>query len=378
MQPQKKILILVTRAELGGAQNHIVSLIKGLNQHYHFILGTGTKGQLNADLDSLGITTYIIPSLDKKQFFRSAIGLANIIIKEQPALVHTHSAVASFIGRIVSKLLRKKTLYTVHGWHFVPNAVPLRRFIGPILELIARPFTDYWITVSQYDKTLGAEKRALVVDKCTVIENGVIDTSINNDINSGMNSNSELKAKRVLTSNSLKVAFIGRATYQKNCLAALNIIDRCDPRVSLTFFSANGDHLPSLRSAIVDKKLTSRVALVEDEYSAGECLEKFDVLLMTSLYEGMPLCGLEAMRAGLPIITSDVCGLREIVAHGKSGFVFDLQDSKAAVTYINTLLEDPKQRATMGELSRSMYEETHLEQHMVDKTYEVYEKLCGS
>ena len=108
---------------------------------FHFVLCVGTTGKLVQTFDSLNLKTYKLPSLNKKYFFSSALSVAKILIQEQPDLVHTHSAVASFVGRITAKLLRKKTLYTVHGWHFVPNSVPQRRLLGPILEMIARPLS---------------------------------------------------------------------------------------------------------------------------------------------------------------------------------------------------------------------------------------------
>jgi len=360
MRSRKKILIIVTRAELGGAQNHIASLVNNLDKELDFVLCTGTEGQLIETFDSLNLKSYVLPSLDKKRFFSSAVSIAKILIQEQPDLVHTHSAVASFVGRITAKLLRKKTLYTVHGWHFVPNSVTKRRLLGPILELIAKPFTDYWITVSRYDKKIGLKKNVIVKNRCSVVENGVAD---------------HIPITHKPQINKLNVAFIGRATYQKNCLAAIHIIQQCHPQIHLSIFSANGDHLPELHSVINDQSLNDRIKLIDNEEQAGEKLKDFDALLMTSRYEGMPLCALEAMRTGLPIVASDVCGMNEVVHHHENGYLYDLNDLDQASQYLNELLNEPNKRLKLGANSRAKFEENHLEKQMVEKTFQIYKKL---
>lgn len=363
MPPRKKILIIVTRAELGGAQNHIDSLVNRLHKDINFILCVGTEGSLLGTFNSLNLTTHIVPSLDKKQFLLSAISIAQIIRKEQPDLVHTHSAVASFVGRITAKLLKVKTLYTVHGWHFTPNSVPQRRLIGPILEFVAKPFTNHWITVSAYDKKIGLEKHVIANNRCSIIENGIPDIIA--------------PFKNNQSNNALNVAFIGRATYQKNCLAAVEIIDKCEDQINLTIFSANGDHLPALRTSINNTKLKKRVTLIDDEHEAGEQLENFDLLLMTSRYEGMPLCGLEAMRVGIPIIASDVCGMNEIVHHNENGYLFNLLETDTAAKYLNRLLSDVALRHQLGQKGRELFEKNHLESMMISKTRDIYKALLN-
>lgn len=177
--------------------------------------------------------------------------------------------------------------------------------------------------------------------------------------------------------NTFSIAFVGRATYQKNCLAAVKIIERCNPQIYLSIFSANGDHLPVLRKLIDDKNLNKQITVIDNESEAGKQLKYFDALLMTSRYEGMPLCALESMRASLPIVATDVCGMNEIVQHGKNGYLFDLNNIDQASSYLNELLKQPEKCLEMGKNSRSIFEKNHLEAQMIKKTVIVYENLLG-
>ena len=319
----------------------------------------GTDGPLIVSIRDQGVEVKVIPQLNSKTFFPALILLYKIIRKEKPDLIHTHSAIASFIGRIAGMLARTKTLYTVHGWHFVPNSVLQRRLFGLMLEVIVRPFTSAWISVSDYDLDLGLRTGVIAEKRAWVIPNGV-------EYHDNKSNYEE--------SNVLRLVFVGRASFQKNCLEALFILKRCSKHVLLTMYVTSGDHLNSIKQAINDNGLEQRVTLIVDSAYVTQDLNLFDVMLLTSRYEGMPFCLLEAMRAGLPIIAADVCGLNEVVDHGRTGYLYTLYNFDEAVGYIAEL-DDVKVRRQLGNQAHLRFKQSFQSKQMASKTAEVYEIL---
>ena len=99
-------------------------------------------------------------------------------------------------------------------------------------------------------------------------------------------------------------------------------------------------------------------------------------MLLTSRYEGMPLCVLEAMRAGLPVVATDVCGMNEIVKNGVTGYLYDLYDVDEAVNCIKHLLNIEK-RIEMGAMAQESFRENFRAQVMAQRTAEIYAELLN-
>jgi len=356
-----KILFVITRADIGGAQNHIELLIKHIPDTYDFVLCSGSDGPLIDVLNAKGVKTHIIPNLDSKTFFPAFFAIKKIINKEKPDLIHTHSAIASFIGRIAGWVSGVKTLYTVHGWHFVPNTSLAWRVLGWLLEIIARPCTDAWITVSRFDKELGVSSGVVNRQKTWIVPNGVEDLPLN------PKSESE---------GILKMVFVARASHEKNCIEAIEVLECSDSNVHLTMYVTTDDQLPSLQEKVDSSKRKADIDLIIDDYQAGSKLSQYDVILLTSRYEGMPLCLLEGMRAGLAIIASDVCGLNELVKQNENGFLYTLYDPAEASYYVNKLL-DVEKRQSFGNCSRKLFDRQFLAHHMAERTNEVYQRLLS-
>ncbi len=356
-----KILSFATKAEIGGAQKHICILEEILHERYDIKLYTGVGEPLLEQMNSCSAKHKFVPELNSKTFFPAILAVYKIIKSEKPDLIHTHSAIASFVGRIAGRLAGVKTLYTVHGWHFVPTTVWQRRIFGWLLELIARPFTTAWITVSEYDLELGVKKGVIDRKRAYVVPNGVDELEV---------------VKQQPKAEGLKLVFVGRASFQKNCFEAIEIIKLSPSNVSLTMYVTSGDHLPALNKLIVDSDLEHRVTLITDNPEASNELHEYDAMLLTSRYEGMPLCILEAMQAGLPVVATDVCGMNEIVNNGVTGYLYDLYDVDEAAKCIKNLLNIEK-RIEMGTMAQDSFRENFRAQIMAQRTAEIYDELLN-
>jgi glycosyltransferase involved in cell wall biosynthesis len=101
-----------------------------------------------------------------------------------------------------------------------------------------------------------------------------------------------------------------------------------------------------------------------------------DVFLLTSSWEGLPMAVIEAMASGLPIIATDVGGLRELVFDGRNGKLCSVGDVKSLAAACIQLIQNPRLRERQGNESRMIASEQFSEQRMLKEYGDIY-KRCG-
>lgn len=126
--------------------------------------------------------------------------------------------------------------------------------------------------------------------------------------------------------------------------------------------------------------LASSLGIAGKVLFSGACndvssrLAASDVFILISRWEGLPLTILEAMRAGLPVIASDVGGVAEAVQDGETGYLIKRDATGLLVERLGLLLADAEMRRRMGEAGRLRYESDFTFSLMLDKTIAVYEE----
>ncbi len=355
----KKIVYVITRSDIGGAQNHVSSLITEFVDQYELVLICGSDGALVDSAKAHGVTTYMLPCVDSFNAFSAIRAIAHVFNIEKPDLVHTHSTLASFYGRFAAKISRIKVLYTVHGWHFSNVKKPLKRYLQILSEYSLKSFTDYWITVSKYDETTGTEFSLFKKNRIKTIPNGIDNILIE---------------KKNNESRILNVLFVGRASYQKNCLAAIEIIEKTGPLVRLSIFTSGG-MVDELQLRVESSPTRDRIELIINEPNAGLLMGQYDILLVTSRYEGMPLSVIEAMRAGLAIISTDVCGMSELIINNMNGYLFQQNQQIEMASKLDGLTLDREALSKLCVESKKIYLEKFTLKQMINETQKVYDLL---
>ena len=99
-------------------------------------------------------------------------------------------------------------------------------------------------------------------------------------------------------------------------------------------------------------KLVSRVRFLGYRQDFRKLLNAADIFLMPSYREGLPTVVMEAMSAGLPVIGTDIRGNRDLISHGKTGYLVKVNDAETMAEYLRELMEKKEQRITMGEKAR--------------------------
>jgi glycosyltransferase involved in cell wall biosynthesis len=311
------IVHIITRLALGGAQQIVYELSKRLKEKGERVVvltglsKAGVEGSTNNDiiLDKiikLGIATRICT------YFRNSISPLNDLLavfwliknlrELQPTVVHIHSSKTGILGRICCKIVGvERVIYHVHGWSF-SSATGFRKHFYLALEKLFYYLTDHYIFVCTQD----------IVDFINFGGNNKID-DLSSVIYPGADFVEIIDNKKIqderrldlgLNMDDFVVGAIARLDYQKNPLFFFRFAGIYSKINTNAKFLWIGDGIQfDLVSELIEKEgIKDRVILpgyitdVEDYFSV------FDVFVITSRYEGLPLTCIKALANGVPIV----------------------------------------------------------------------------
>jgi glycosyltransferase involved in cell wall biosynthesis len=361
-----KIAYLITRMdEYGGAQIHVRDLALWLKgQGNDPIVFSGWQGKVSDFLISQDIPCFEVPDLvrqidpvkDVKAFFQ----IRALLKEHRPDVLSCHSSKAGLLGRLAAKSCGVPVVFTAHGWAFT-EGVPIRqRLIYGLIEKFAGWFSDHIVTVSDYDRDLGLKSRIVPPQKITTVHNGMPDRP------------APVRGARSEPPRLMMVARVGPQKDHERLLRVLWGLADLPWTLDLV---GGGDDL-ELRQMAEKFGIADRVIFRGERDDVPDLMDgKADLYLLVSNWEGFPRSILEAMRSSLPVIASDVGGVREAVVDGETGLVVTPGEDAPLMNAVRRLLEDESLRLQMGAAGRKRFEENFTFLAMAGKTLEVYKKV---
>ncbi len=337
------MLILTNQLITGGAEMYVVSVSSWLVERGVRTIVAATPGELVEKLDPR--VTYHPTAL---RDLRARIPLAawrmrSLIRQHRPKLILTNSMVTSWVARLADPRRTIPIVSVAHGW-------PADKY-----WLVARPLAvaDRVVAVST-DVRRRLVEAGLPADRCVVVDNG-IDTR-----RFGPRSAEQLASARALMGvgpDEVVAINVGRFVPQKAQhriieLAAATRATCPELRFVLVGWGMLED---ALRARIEALQVQDRVRIVIRPPSVPDLLLASDLYLSTSDWEGMPLSTIEAMAAGLPVVSTDVEGLRALV-DPTNGALTPVGDAAALQAAVTRLTHDEVHRLGQGAASRAKVE----------------------
>ena len=360
-----KVLFIVTRADnIGGSHIHVRDLAKKLTEEGHQVcIAMGGPGPVVNHYQSFGLEPIIIPELDREislmKDFRAYRGLKKVMNDYKPDLVSTHSSKAGFLGRLAAKATGIPVLFTAHGWSFTSGKSWLSRKAFLQLEKIVAPISKKIITVSDYDRKLALSNLNSSPDDIVTIHNGMPDID-----------RERIEKTR---SDEINIVMVARFDNQKNHIELLDAVHKLNGYH--IHFIGDGPLQDKVQKHAEALSIDSKITFWGRLDSVAEVLEKSDIFALISNWEGFPRSTLEAMRAGLPVIVSNVGGAGEAVEHGVTGYIVEKGDVNSLENYINTLLLSEVKRKEMGLKGRQRFETFFEFEIMYQKTLSIYKEI---
>ena len=367
-EPMRVVFVITRSDNVGGAHVHVRDLASYLVAEGHEVMVlVGGTGPFTEDLMARGVAywslKYLVRPIRLGQDTMAIWELRRVLAALRPDLVSTHSSKAGWLGRLAAKSLRLPVLFTAHGWAFTEGVPEWERRIYALAERLATPLADRIITVSEYDRQLALQLRVAPSHKLVTVHNGVP------DVPASLRARPHTQPPRLI--------MVARFEPQKDHFTLLRAMYELRDLQWELELVGEGPLLDSVRSEVGRLGLVERVHFLGARRDVAERLALAQIFVLVSRWEGFPRTILEAMRAGLPVVASDVGGVREAVVDGVTGFVVPRGNGQQLAHCIRRLIDDPSLRTEMGSKGRARYEQHFDFKHMVRKTVAVYRQVLS-
>jgi glycosyltransferase involved in cell wall biosynthesis len=358
-----KILYVITRAEMGGSQVHLLDLLQGFRDTHDLALATGEHGFLTEEAARLGVPVHILPDLVQPlrphSDIKALMSTYRLIRETRPDLVHCHTSKAGIIGRAAARMAHVPAIFTAHTWSFAEGTSPLWKLVGTPSEWLAARWSESIITVSESNRSLALRRRVAPSGKIVTVHNGVLDT---------------LSRARPGVDGVPRIVMIARFAGQKNQAQLIQAAAGLKHPFHLTFVG-DGPTRSTAEELSRSLGLQDRVEFAGIRTDTERILSESSIFVLATNWEGFPITILEAMRAGLPVVATDVDGVREAVVGGETGYLFPKGDTTSLGSILQALLTDPATRVRLGQAGRKRYEAEFTRSAMLRKILAVYEHV---
>jgi glycosyltransferase involved in cell wall biosynthesis len=383
-----KILHIITRFIVGGAQENTLLTCKGLMSRGHRVLlatgpQTGPEGSLFEKAKADGVDIKIIPHMIREiNPFYDLLAykeLFDLIKHDNFNVVHTHSSKAGILGRIAAKKCGCPIIvHTIHGLAFHRFENPVRNLLYKKLERYVGRFADRIITVGDVMKQKALSAALADENKFVTIYSGIeLDEFLKIDEGS-----KSVRKRLGIPMDALVIGKIARLVELKGH----NYIIKCAKEISDRFpnvyflFIGGGYLKDKIKEQIKQMGLKQRfifTGLVSPS-DVPQLIGAMDMLVHTSLREGLPRTIPQALACGKPVVAFDIDGAGEIVQDGITGHLVKAEDTEGLCSRIIDLLKNSDLRKSMGQKGREFVKQRFDVRIMVDRIEEEYKKIVDS
>lgn len=309
--------------------------------------------------------------------------LYQILIQEHYTIVHTHTPKAGLLGQLAARLAGVPVVInTLHGFYFHDNMPRQHQLFYILLEKIAAHCSDVILSQNQEDIRTAIKEGICPPEKIKHLGNG-IDLTRFNPIHI---SDAMLRQKRDelgIPQDAPVIGFVGRLAARRkgftDFLAAGQQVTRQLPQARLLIIGgADSDKSDAIQPTIAQEYGIEKQCLFLGRRSNEElpllyCL--MNMLVLPSLFEGIPRVVMEAAAMGVPAVVTRVKGNREAVEHGHNGLLVPLGDVPALTNAILFILTHPERARQMGREGYRMALERFDERQVFARVQAEYARL---
>ena len=364
-----RILHLITRLPIGGAERLLVDVVRRLDpeRFESVVCCIQAKGPLADELERAGIAVHCLNRMQSKRFdWRAVRDLVRLLRSERIGLLHSHLYHANLYGRVAARVARVPAVATVHNVY--TRSKLHRRLLNRMLSRMSARV----IAVSEEVRNDLVARDGIDPGRVATIHNGIdlrrVETSLTRE---------QARARLGIPEAAIAIGCVGRLEEQKGHRFLLEACAQLPPTVRVVI-AGDGRLRRQLESRAGALGIAPRVAFLGPRADVAEILRALDIYAMPSLWEGLSLAMLEAMAAGLPLVISDVSGVARAFGGEECGVRVPPGNAAALVSAIGELAQSPERRARLGETARRRVRAEFDIEVMISRLSAVYEEACAS
>ncbi|MCP8967852.1 glycosyltransferase [Ectobacillus ponti] len=369
-------IVYICEAMGGGVRRHLLDLLNhiDLSEYNVSVIYGGERvdrvfAQSIAQLEQKGIHLFQVNEMGREisltADIKAFLKVISLLAKIKPAIVHCHSSKAGGIGRIAARLIGvRKVFYTPHAYIFQDPNLSLRKGLAfRLVERVLGYITTRTVHVSKGEESVALQEKVISKDKSVVIYNGIEDAA-------------DGQHQHCREDDTFTIGTVARMDYQKNPWESIKIIEALLQvhRNIKYVYVGDGPFLSEISQYVKEKNLTEKIHVMGFKDNPSEYLDKFDVFLSTSLYEGMPYALIEALSKGVPIIASKVTGNDEVIQDTFNGYLYELGHINEAIDLFHGLIRNQE---IVEQLSINSYK-AFKEKFTIGKMVQAHQTLYSS
>jgi len=372
-----RVLHLITRLELGGAQRNTLATCHGLDpSRFDAHLAYGPGGMLD---NQVRCAFSPLPALQRAvcpvRDLRALRQIRALLASWRPHVLHTHSSKAGILGRWAARSFPQiRVVHTVHGFAFPLDGSGggggrLYRF----LEGLAARWTDRLVFVSREDMAFAAARGWCPRGRVLIRSGFPL-----GDYRPCPERRQEQRRRFGIPEDALVCGVVAPFKPQKGLMHMVKVVRHLKKMAGRPFrvlVAGDGALRSELERWLCEAGVRDCVLLPGFLDDLNEVMDLFDVGLSTSLWEGLPQSVVQMRQKGIPLVVSDIPGHRELIRPGENGWLCRVEDEAGMARRLSQLLESDALRLKMGKATEH-YADWDLPE-MIRRQEDLYRDLCS-
>lgn len=356
----QNILFFTRTMQLGGTENVVLQLCEIFKPLVNKIVVCSCGGVNTKKLSDMEIRHYTLPDIESKSpsvMLDVCAKLEKIVSKENITLIHTHHRMAAFYVAVLGLYKKCAFFSTAHNTFY--NKKVLTEFsykhsnVIACGEMVKKNLVDFY---GLPDKQVDVVHNAVKAFKKDIIPDNIIE---------------ELHNKSCFL-----VGNVGRLSEQKGMKYFIQAIpDILEKHENTRFLIVgSGEDDDKLKQLANSLNIEDKVIFMGYRNDIQNVISQLDLLVLSSLWEGLPLTPIEAFSVGKTIVATAVDGTPEIIENNKSGLLVEPKDSKAIAEKVVFMIENPDERLKMEKAAKECFEQEFSFEKFSEKYIDVYKK----
>ncbi len=370
---KKRVLEFISFAGIGGTERMLLEFLRHISHDKYklYVCVLLQPGVVNEEASRLHIENI---SLNMRGYwdFRVWWTFYQFAKQKQIDLIRTYGLKADIIGRIVGKLLGIPANITS-----VRSTDPWRKWYHVFLDYLTSGFTDLYLSNSEAGAAMVHRREGIPHSKILTIYNGVALAVFDPDASEAQGTPYTYKQMFGIAQTDRVigiVATLNTIKEHKTIVDALPRIQEHIPEIRCMFVGRDDLH-GEIQRYVRKKQLEDTIIFTGCRRDIPQILSMFEVFLLPSLWEGLPMSILEAMAMKKPVIATSVGGIPELVDHKRTGLLIPPNDPEALSDAVIFLLSNPAIAVNMGLAGYERVQQEFSIQTVVTKTETVYDQL---
>lgn len=352
---KNNILHISRTMDIGGAERIVYQLSTDLKDEFDSVHVASTGGLWESELANQGIQHHKILDIDSKNpltILKLLYTIRQIIKNNEITIVHTHHRMAAFYIRLLNFVYPKLThVYTAHN--VFKDKLPLYRFALKNAKSIA--------VGEAVNKNL---KEDVGITDSRVIYNGVVFKETDDQVD------------EIISYSGIKIGCIARLSEQKGLIYLIEAMSLLTVKDIRLFIVGDGELRNELENKVKELHLQDSVTFLGYRKDIVECINSFDFLVSSSLFEGLALNVIEAFMNGKTMVATDIPGINEVVTD-ENGILVPAKNPGALAGAIDRLATDVPLRNRLAFHAKKTYEEKYSYPMFLENYRALYREIQG-